>query len=75
MPHKFFGLHAIRTYAHRTLAKVLHIKHKQINKLDINAWIHTKIIINIYMQHIQEMPINIPIVINHTQDKPIKIIT
>jgi hypothetical protein len=62
MPHEFFELHAIKIHTHRTLADTLYIKHKHTNT-SINTQIHTKIIVNIYMQHIQEIPIKINIVI------------
>ena len=62
MPHKFFELHAIKIYTHRTLAEALHIKRKHTNT-SVSTRIHTEIIVNIYMQHIQEIPIKINIVI------------
>jgi hypothetical protein len=71
MPHKFIELYTIKIYTHRTLAETLYIKHKHTNTY-VNAWIHTEITVNAYMQHIQEIPININIVINHTQDKSVK---
>ena len=58
MPHKFFELHAIKIHTHRTLAVALYIKCEHTNTY-VNAWIHTEITVNIYMQHIQEIPIKI----------------
>jgi hypothetical protein len=72
MPHKFFELHAIKTYTHRILAELyIYNINRQIHF--VNAWIHTEVIVNIYMQHIQSIPIIIKTVINHTYDKSIKI--
>ena len=51
MPHKFFDLHAIKIYTHKTLAEELYIKCKHTNT-SVNTHIQTKIKINIYMQHI-----------------------
>jgi hypothetical protein len=62
MPHEFFELHAIKIYAHRTLAEALYIKCKHTNT-SVNTHIHTEITINIYMQDIQKIPIKINIVI------------
>jgi hypothetical protein len=58
MPHKFFQLYSIKIYTHITLAEALYIKRKHTNTF-VNARIHTEITINIYMQHIQEIPIRI----------------
>jgi hypothetical protein len=69
MPHKFFELHAIKIYTHRTLVEHLYIKCKQTNTF-VNAWIHTEITVNIYMQHIQEIPINIKTVITTHKINP-----
>jgi hypothetical protein len=66
MPHKFSELHANKIYTHRTLVEALYIKCKHTNTT-VNTWIHIEITINIYMQHIQEIPIKINIVITaHT---------
>jgi hypothetical protein len=62
MPHKFLKLHAIKIYTHKILAEALYIKHKHTNT-SVNTQIHTKIIVNIYMQHIQEIPIKVNTVI------------
>jgi hypothetical protein len=62
MPHKFFELHAIKIYTHRTLVEALYIKRKHTNT-SVNTQIHTEITVNIYMQHIQEIPIKINTVI------------
>ena len=62
MPHKFLELHAIKIHTNKTLAEELYIKCEHTNTF-VNAWIHTKIIVNIYMQHIQEIPIKINTVI------------
>jgi hypothetical protein len=62
MPHKFFELHAIKIYTHRTLVEALYIKCKNTNT-SVNTWIHTEITVNIYMQHIQKIPIKINTVI------------
>ena len=62
MPHKFFELYAIKIYIHKTLAEALNIKCKHTNT-SVNTWIHTKITLNIYMQHIQKIPIKINTVI------------
>jgi hypothetical protein len=69
MPHKFFELHAIKIYTHRTLAEIYIYKHKQTNT-SVNAQIHTEITVNIYMQHIQEIPINIKTVITTHRINP-----
>jgi hypothetical protein len=62
----FFELHEIKIYTHRTLPETLYIKHKHTNN-SVNTQIHTEIKVNICMQHIQEIPITITIVINaHT---------
>jgi hypothetical protein len=63
MPHEFFELHAIKIYAHRTLAEALYIKRKHHKYICKYTWIHTEITINIYMQDIQKIPIKINIVI------------
>ena len=65
MPHNFFELHAIKIYTQRTLVEELYIKHEHTNT-SVSTHIHTEITVNIYMQHIQEIPINIKIGINHT---------
>jgi hypothetical protein len=62
MIHKFFELHAIKIYTHKTLVEELHIKHKHTNP-SVNTQIHTKITVSIYIQHIQETPIKINTVI------------
>jgi hypothetical protein len=62
MPDKFFKLHAIKIYTHRSLAEALYIKHR-LTKKSINTWICTEIIVNIYMHHIQKIPIKINTVI------------
>ena len=62
MLHKFFELHANKIYTHRTLAEALYIKCKHTNTT-VNTWIHIEITINIYMQHIQEIPIKINTII------------
>jgi hypothetical protein len=48
MPHKFFELHAIKTYTHRTLAEIyIYNVKRQIHY--VNEQIHTEIIVNVYM--------------------------
>jgi hypothetical protein len=58
MPYKNFELHAIKIYTHKNLPEALYIKRKHTNTY-VNEQIHTEITINIYMQHIQEIPIKI----------------
>jgi hypothetical protein len=69
---KFSNCLLLEIYTHRTLGEALYIKVKHTNTY-VNARIHAEIIVNAYMQHIQEIPININIVINHTHDKSIKL--
>ena len=55
MPHKFFELHVIKTYTHRTIAE-LYVNRQMHYAI---SCIHTEIIVNTYMHHIQAIPINI----------------
>jgi hypothetical protein len=50
MPHKFFKLCAIKTYTHITLTEIyIYNVNRQINY--VNARIHTKITVTIYMHY------------------------
>jgi hypothetical protein len=69
MPHKYFELHAIKIYTHKILAKLyIYNLNKQTHFL--NSCIHTEITVNIHIQHINEIPITINTIINHTGNKP-----
>ena len=73
MPHKFFELHAIKIHMHKKLFPKHIYKNVDRQIHYVNSWVHTKRTVNKYMQHIQEIPININTVINHTKDKSIQI--
>ena len=62
MLHNFFELRATKIHTHITLLEALYIKREHTNT-SLNTQIHTEITINIYMEHIQEIPIKINTVI------------